>query len=183
MRISLLPHPDTPPAAISSVEAEIARVEEGMLVIRYAAIGDIGNLRIPEPVRYSTRQDELWQTTCFEAFVKGPGQGVYLEFNFAPSTGWAAYRFASYREQREDLSLPAPHFDVAQLLDQLEVTVAVDTTRLANLLPDDASWLFNLTAVIEEQDGTKSYWALAHPPGKPDFHHPDCFTLELPPPA
>jgi len=22
---------------------------------------------------------------------------------------------------------------------------------------------------------------LAHPPGKPDFHHPDCFALELPP--
>jgi hypothetical protein len=34
-----------------------------------------------------------------------------------------------------------------------------------------------LSAVLEEQDGTKSYWALAHPPGgKPDFHHPDCFV-------
>ena len=33
--------------------------------------------------------------------------------------------------------------------------------------------------VIEELDGTKSYWALAHPPGKPDFHHPDCFALTL----
>ena len=40
----------------------------------------------------------------------------------------------------------------------------------------------NLTAVIEERDGTKSYWALNHPPdGPPDFHHPACFTLELPP--
>ena len=36
-----------------------------------------------------------------------------------------------------------------------------------------------LSAVIEELDGTKSYWALAHPPGKPDFHHPDCFALTL----
>jgi len=42
-----------------------------------------------------------------------------------------------------------------------------------------------LSAVIEETDGTKSYWALRHPPGKPDFHHPDCFALTLgaPPPA
>ena len=38
-----------------------------------------------------------------------------------------------------------------------------------------------LCAVIEEKDGTKSYWALAHPPGdKPDFHDPACFALELP---
>lgn|GEM_PF-5239716 len=41
----------------------------------------------------------------------------------------------------------------------------------------------NLAAVIEEKSGTKSYWALAHPPeGPPDFHHPSCFVLELPPP-
>ena len=36
-----------------------------------------------------------------------------------------------------------------------------------------------LSAVIEEVNGRKSYWALAHPVGKPDFHHNDCFTLEL----
>ncbi|QLQ12045.1 MAG: hypothetical protein HZY74_00360 [Brevundimonas sp.] len=37
-----------------------------------------------------------------------------------------------------------------------------------------------LTAVIEDTDGTISYWALAHPSDKPDFHHPDSFVLELP---
>ncbi len=41
----------------------------------------------------------------------------------------------------------------------------------------------NLTAVIEETDGTKSYWALAHPSGKPDFHHRDCFALQLEAPS
>jgi hypothetical protein len=33
--------------------------------------------------------------------------------------------------------------------------------------------------VLEENDGGKSYWALAHSPAKPDFHHTDCFALEL----
>ena len=37
-----------------------------------------------------------------------------------------------------------------------------------------------LTAVIEEEDGTKSYWALAHPDGPPDFHDPSCFLARLP---
>jgi len=36
-----------------------------------------------------------------------------------------------------------------------------------------------LSAVLEETNGRKSYWALAHPPGKVDFHHADCFALEL----
>ena len=36
-----------------------------------------------------------------------------------------------------------------------------------------------LSAVLEEKDGTKSYWALAHPRGdKPDFHAPDCFAAQ-----
>jgi hypothetical protein len=36
-----------------------------------------------------------------------------------------------------------------------------------------------LTAVIEQANLAKSYWALAHPPGEPDFHHRDGFALTL----
>ena len=46
----------------------------------------------------------------------------------------------------------------------------------------DLDWQMGLSAVLEETDGTKSYWALAHPPGAPDFHHPDCFALDIPAP-
>jgi hypothetical protein len=179
MKSNLVPHPEMAPSAISSVTAEIARVEEGMFVIRFAALGDVRNLRIPEPVRYASRQEELWQTTCFEAFIRLRESRSYLEFNFAPSTGWAAYRFGSYRRGREDLAIPPPHFDVELHTNRLEVVVAVDTSELP-AFPDGDVWRINLAAVIEECSGVKSFWALAHPPGKPDFHHPDCFTLELP---
>ncbi len=37
----------------------------------------------------------------------------------------------------------------------------------------------SLAAVIEEDQGPISYWALAHPPGDPNFHHPDCFVARL----
>jgi hypothetical protein len=50
-------------------------------------------------------------------------------------------------------------------------------TRLE--LPIGATRL-GLSAVIETVDGFFSYWALAHPSDKPDFHHPDSFILELP---
>jgi hypothetical protein len=36
-----------------------------------------------------------------------------------------------------------------------------------------------VSAVVETLDGALSYWALRHPPGKPDFHHADSFALEL----
>ena len=34
-------------------------------------------------------------------------------------------------------------------------------------------------AVVEEADGRLSYWALRHPPGRPDLHHADAFALRL----
>jgi hypothetical protein len=45
--------------------------------------------------------------------------------------------------------------------------------------PADAPLRIGLSAVIEDRDGSLSYWALRHPHGKPDFHHPDAFALEL----
>jgi len=34
---------------------------------------------------------------------------------------------------------------------------------------------------FEDTGGNRSFWALAHPSGQPDFHHPACFAAELPP--
>ena len=48
-------------------------------------------------------------------------------------------------------------------------------------LPRDRSWRLGLSAVIEDANGDISYWALAHPPGKPDFHHADGFACEFSP--
>jgi len=47
------------------------------------------------------------------------------------------------------------------------------------LMPLRARLQLALSAVIEDEQGGLSYWALTHPPGKPDFHHPDAFVLEL----
>jgi hypothetical protein len=50
-------------------------------------------------------------------------------------------------------------------------TIAVEAAK---------QWSLGLSAVLEEKDGTKSYWALAHGADKPDFHLRDCFVAKLP---
>jgi hypothetical protein len=72
----------------------------------------------------------------------------------------------------------APYFDVQSNDAGFELQVALDLSNL----PLDGPWRLGLSAVIEEASGRLSYWALTHPPGKPDFHHSDCFALELPAP-
>lgn len=49
-------------------------------------------------------------------------------------------------------------------------------------LDSGRGWRLGVSAVIEEVDDTKSYWALAHAPGPPDFHNRDCFIATLPAP-
>jgi hypothetical protein len=38
----------------------------------------------------------------------------------------------------------------------------------------------SVAAVLEDRRGALSYWALAHPSERPDFHHPHSFVFWLP---
>jgi hypothetical protein len=38
-----------------------------------------------------------------------------------------------------------------------------------------------LAAIVEDDQGTLTYWALRHPAGKPDFHHAEAFALQVDP--
>jgi len=176
--LSLIRHPDTSCAVLDGIDVEVARTGERAFVLHYVARGDIAGLKLSPPVRYSSRGDDLWQTTCFEAFVRPHAGDGYAELNFAPSTAWAAYGFSAYREGMRPIALQPPLVDIERGDGRLELFVTLDSDDIA--LPADSAWQLNITAVIEEIDGRKSYWALAHPPGKPDFHHPDCFVLSLP---
>ena len=180
MRHSLRPHPSSLSAAGRTVEAEVTRHKAGTLSLRYIVTGDLHRLVLP-PIADPARADELWRHTCFEAFVRmSPGEGYY-ELNFAPSTQWAAYRFTGYRtgmDVADLIRVPDMTIETTDRTFELQALVALD--GLPDL-PIDASWKVGLSAVIEDATGHKSYWALTHPAGKADFHHPDCFSLELPP--
>ena len=64
--------------------------------------------------------------------------------------------------------------------DRYELSGEFDLDGLSNLAFDEP-YSLGLSAVIEQTDGRKSYWARAHAPGKPDFHHPDAVAACLPP--
>jgi hypothetical protein len=141
--------------------------------VRFRLAGPVASLALPTRAT-PARRDNLWQHTCFEAFVDT--SSGYLEFNLSPSTEWAAYSFTGYRAGMADLDIPAPIIRTSLSAHALQLSAKI------TFPPGVTPLRLGLSAVIEETSGTKSYWALGHPPGdKPDFHHPDCFALELPP--
>lgn len=174
MRLALKLHPESSSRAVTQIEVDVAR-SAGVLKLEYRVRGVIADLQLPPPVE-SDRRDGLWQSTCFEAFLGV--HGSYHEFNFAPSTAWAAYGFSGYRMGMCDLEIEPPMITTRVDDANLAMSISLNLDGLADLWAN-AAWQLGLSAVVEQADGEKSYWALAHPPGKPDFHHPDCFASEL----
>jgi hypothetical protein len=148
-------------------------------VLRYALDGDVSRLLIPADSTLR-RGDRLWQHTCFEAFVMAGGLPGYCEINFSPSAEWAIYSFSGYRDGMTALEVTrAPEISVHREPGRLNLEAAVDL-ELWRRPQVDGGLRLALSAVIEETDGRLSYWALAHPAAKPDFHHAGAFVLSLP---
>ena len=164
----MIPHPDHPPLGVTAIAAAVWR-EGARWHFRYLLEGT-SQLVLPA-AKHSARADDLWCTTCFEAFVGGEG-GAYRELNFSPSGQWAAYAFDAPRAGMREAEAA-----VEVWLDGGADWIVVEAAVAADFAPGAC---LNLTAVIEEKGGHKSYWALAHARGAPDFHAASCFLGRLP---
>ena len=165
---ALVCHPQTPCTAVRNIEAQVENTLQGRLEIRYRIEGDLERVRIPPP-RAAAPGERLWQHTCCELFVARHGVPAYHEFNFSPSGQWAAYAFSAYREGVA-LRVDDPKISVRRSPGVLELCAAIQEAGKLRL---------GVSVVIEELSGGLSFWALTHPAGKPDFHHPQAFALEL----
>ena len=177
MQFDLVPHPQTPlggtPFRVWATVDHIASLGLVATTNIWFGVGAPASRFVIPKMSEPWRADELWRTTCFEAFLKPTGADSYREWNFAPSGNWAAYDFPRYREDMARAEVGSPPY--IRMEDNFTwwtvgATIAVDAGQ---------QWQLGLSAVLEENDGTKSFWALAHPAEKPDFHHPDCFAAQL----
>ena len=172
--MELIPHPAFPPRHVTRIFASVSQKDPRWLQARWRIEG-AGAIVVP-PFAGRRRADELWRTTCFELFC-GDGPS-YAEFNFAPSEAWAAYDFDGYREGMRDRPVsPQPTISWRGGRSRLAI---LDVAIPRAAIPSGA---LAISAVIEEEGGAKSFWALAHPPGDPDFHHRTCFAATLAPPV
>ncbi len=172
MRHSLVRHPDFPCDAERAIDVEIVR--DGSLVrLTYNVSGAVGDVRLAAPAE-PVRTDELWKHTCFELFVKPAGGDAYVELNFAPSTEWAAYAFDAPRTGMRALEMAGPRISVTRDTERFSMEVAADVCGVG-----DGPWAVAISAVIEETNGRRSYWAVKHPAGRPDFHAAAGFVVSL----
>ena len=162
------------------ISAELVWTSEGWLELSYGVLAraatGINALRLPTGLNAGSQQgqrrDDLWTTTCFEAFLAAPGEQGYWEINLAPNGDWAVYRFDHYRsgQTHQDLSTPPTvrlQHGAHQL--RLDARISLEPWWTPGSCPDLA-----LTAVIDRGQDGLSHWALCHG-RKPDFHDRSTF--------
>jgi hypothetical protein len=169
--VRLEPHPD---CAASGFTVRVAGAWDGAcLELVYALEGDLDALLILSP-ETPVEPDRLWAHSCFEVFMaESAGVCMYREYNFSSSGQWAGYAFSGYRK-RIGCEIPAPE-NPCWRRESRALSLAV---RLP-VRSDNRILRLALSAVLELADGRLHYFALCHPPGAPDFHHPCNFTLSL----
>lgn len=164
---TLRPFTSTPRTELFKIQASFQAVSASQVHIDFHISGPLEQILWPDPHLIEARQDELWKHTCLEAFFSSSAtaEAPYTEINCAPNGLWNAYSFSSYRQGMS----PALHITVrlkertarqdhAHFLIEVNSSVPLQT----------GTW--GLTAVVEFQDGEKSYWALNHPRETADFH-------------
>lgn len=174
-RVVLTAHPANPPGFRQHVDVSLRQADDGGLALRYAIRGRNLDLHVPTP-HAPAPADALWRTTCCELFVAPAGKSAYREFNFSPSGQWAAYDFSGYRERSDSPpDVPPPLIACHRGKDRLHLDVALSRSAL----PAGESLELALAVILQMQNGGPGHWALAHPPGRPDFHRKAGFVLHL----
>lgn len=160
------------------------------LTIRYHLTGDLSQIAVPTIGTGGTRQDRLWEKTCFEFFLMPHTEnksstteltketiGNYWEFNLSPNGDWNVFSLNSYRQAlQEEKAFSALPFEAWQGFQGLQLEAAID---LSKLVKAKQSLLLNVSAVVVSKEGKETFWAIAHPGPEADFHHPKSFILTL----
>ena len=140
----------------------------GVLSLRYALNGPADALRMPASTGAPARQHNLWESTCFEAFIGLPGEQGYRELNLAPNGHWNVYALTGYRANLQEWrAVQELRYTLRRTSEQLQLTCALD---LSSWIAADQALELSLTAVLDHGDTGCSYWAWQHRGEQADFH-------------
>ena len=175
----LIPFGDCKQESNLRIQVQVERTKTQLTFV-YLWEEEVEHILLPTRKDIPMRLDQLWERTCFEAFIGFENSPFYWEINISPSGDWNFYHFDSYRNN------PSPEPRITFIQSQLrepepttnELTVSFDLQMLLSENPE-VNLELGLSAVIEKKDHSKTYWALLHAGSQPDFHLRESFTLKI----
>ena len=157
-----------------SITGNIIR-DNNKLTLDYLLQGDLSKILLASPKDLPLRKNDLWQTTCFEFFLRIEDSPQYWEFNLATTGDWNIYRFTDYRQgMEEETAFTSLPFAIKQQSNSLTIHLEINLDLIIN---SNTNLAIAIATVIQYSNEEISYWALNHPEPNADFHSRDSFII------
>ena len=172
-RSVLLAHPDSACRGGCSHPVEARLAAPAQLGCHYALHGDIGRVRLPDSPRGRRARTGCGGTPASRSSWRRRWPATTNSTFHPRSTGRRiTSRITAAGMTPARLAQPPAPARAAAAPRGLELVSDAAILRDWRIWPRAPRLQLALAAVVEDEDGRLSYWALRHAPGKPDFHHP-----------
>jgi len=143
---------------------------------------DMTTLDLPSVVEIPQRKMQLWESSCFEFFLKPTQKNCYWEFNLSPDRNWNCLKLNSYRNlegEEAQVKLLDIQIEESSLnLFRLKVTFDLKTIpELYQTIQEDKQFKIGPAAILKTKKGRLTYWANSHSQDEPDFHNKRNFAF------
>ncbi len=168
----LIPHQSSDLMGNVTADLQFKSAQELIIEFNWNKTWPLKNASVNGHRHGFSREDNIWKSTCFEAFINPENSDRYWEINVSPLHKWNFYEFSGYRT-------PQPPREAGNF--QLLAIKVGDGSLWASFSCDFEKFRkFNvaLTCILESKDGILSYWAKKHVLASPDFHHASTLVLK-----
>lgn len=152
--------------------AAIETPNTGILQIGFWVNDPNQSIQWQSTVKNHTRQDYLWENTCFEVFIGVKGQDFYREINLSPTLSWQAYQFEEYRYPE---TMPPQAADDIELIDaqrtKFGLTAILDINPFLHSQNVKIKNIFMGLSAVIQTDGQQHFFAMQHSGQHADFHN------------
>jgi len=168
--VRLLPFEEDEISKVFELSASLSKQTDHTVKVEFLLKGPLDQLKIPAPLPNPKRRPGLWQSTCFEVFMKDQSSEKYEEWNFSLSGEWWNQSFDRYRKSAiEQPEKQAKSIELKRDSEHLKLDLVLPLAFKKNR--------YGLSVVLEDAQEHLSYWSLQHTSTSPDFHVVDDFLI------
>jgi hypothetical protein len=184
MKKTLQPFSRPPLPLTISVEVQCTPI---LFIFDFYLVGSVNAVSLlDQSATTLSRAEELWNSTCFEWFLKSKNHKNYWEFNGAPTGHWNFYELEGYRTNLLESTLvdqpviSCNRGTTDSIANSYSYHVEIPAERLlTNAQINFDEGVLAISSVVKWQSGETSYFSLNHANDKPDFHSEAGFILSL----
>lgn len=151
-----------------TVVDSLVLLKENFVYVSFSVSGNLEAYQIPTKQKQK-RDNNLWESTCFELFLANSEMDGYYELNLSPSLAWNLYYLSDYRATPKEVCIKNEiEIETFHNEDSLKLSCKFE-------MKTDVFNLYNVAVILLTQSNQRHFWSVHHRSEEADFHDKDNF--------